>query len=69
MTKVTYKSYKCRACGHVQSMQTNHTGQCFGYCHECSWKMRYCAPENCVPMFGRMYRPFDYVQTTVGDQQ
>lgn len=60
--KVTWKIYKCRACGHEQMISTNHRGSCVDFCTECSWKMNYCAPENCVPMFGRMYRPFDYVK-------
>lgn len=57
--RVSAKAYKCRACGHVQTISTNHTGACFNYCDACSWKMNYCAPELCVPMFGQMYRPFD----------
>ncbi len=36
--KLTYRPYKCAACGNVQELQTNHIGNCYAHCPNCSWK-------------------------------
>jgi hypothetical protein len=59
---LSYKGYKCRACGHVQSIQTNHKGSCIDYCKQCSWKMGYCGEKLSIPFGGHMYRPFDCIE-------
>ena len=58
--KVSYRNYKCRNCGHVQPIQTNHKLACYDYCKECSWKPSFGRADCAVPMFGHTYRPFDY---------
>jgi hypothetical protein len=66
--QVAYRNYKCRNCGHIQMVSTNHLGSCIDYCHECSWKPSWRASGNygvkddglSVPFNGRTYRPFDY---------
>jgi hypothetical protein len=56
----TWRLYRCRNCGNEQHISTNHHGACFDYCRGCSWKPSF--GEHGVRMFGRMYRPFDYVR-------
>jgi len=34
----TAKRYKCTGCGHVSTYMTNHYGQFYDRCKECSWK-------------------------------
>ena len=58
--KVAYRNYKCRNCGHVQPVQTNHLGSCIDYCRGCSWKPSFGSRDNSVPFNGRTYRLFDY---------
>lgn len=65
---VRYREYRCRNCGHMQSISTNHQGPCYDYCHECSWKpgwrsdpSKYGDKSLDFPFNGRTYRPFDYV--------
>jgi len=36
--KLEWKPYRCTRCGHIQSIQTNHYGECYSPCKECSWK-------------------------------
>lgn len=45
INKVSYKKYRCKNCGHVKKIQTNHYGECYGQaflrmnmCQKCSWK-------------------------------
>lgn len=57
--KVDYRNYKCRNCGHVQLIQTNHQIECFDYCKNCSWKPSF--GKYAIPFNGRTYRPFDFV--------
>ena len=57
--KIEYRKYKCRNCGHIQDIQTNHLGSCIDYCKECSWKPSF--GKYAIPFGGRTYRPFDYV--------
>lgn len=35
---VTAKSYKCQACGHIIEASTNHYGEFYDRCRNCSWK-------------------------------
>jgi len=65
---VAYRVYRCRNCGNFQKISTNHHGSCFDYCGGCSWKPSFGKAENAVPMFGRTYRPFDYVEEIHADQ-
>lgn len=53
------RTYRCLNCNTLQTITTNHLGQCFDYCRECSWKPSF--GQYSVPMFGRTYRPFEYV--------
>ena len=57
--KVEPKTYQCTACGHKQSISTNHDGECLNYCHGCSWKVN---AYSGVHMFGHMYRSFKVAQ-------
>ena len=71
---MSYRQYRCKNCGHVQPIQTNHTGECADYCGRgpdgveaggnggCSWKPSCGKPEYALPMFGRTYRPFECVE-------
>lgn len=55
-----YRLYKCRNCGAVQKIATNHTGGCIDYCKECSWKPSF-GKDIAIPMFGcQAYRRFEY---------
>jgi DNA-directed RNA polymerase subunit RPC12/RpoP len=36
--KYEHKDYKCSRCGHVKSAGTNHYGEFYDRCPECSWK-------------------------------
>jgi predicted nucleic acid-binding Zn ribbon protein len=56
--KVAYRNYKCRNCGHVQPILTNHKLACIDHCKECSWKPSF--GQYAIPFNGRTYRPFDY---------
>jgi hypothetical protein len=31
ISKVSYKPYKCKACGHEKEIQTNHYGECYSW--------------------------------------
>lgn len=69
--KAQYRDFKCTACGHIQSMYTNHTGTCYDYCKSCSWKV---SQYPGVEMFGHMYRLFAFdnvaeVQAVLNDTQ
>lgn len=55
---VEYRRYRCRACGQIESLQTNHEGPCAGYCTGCSWKVG--AHEIAMALNGRSYRWFDF---------
>lgn len=55
---VTYRPYVCTACGHKDSVQTNHTGECYHWCHGCSWTV---SKYPGMTFNGRMYRKFSYV--------
>jgi hypothetical protein len=58
--KLEYRLYKCKNCGNVQKIQTNHIGECFDYCKGCSWRPSFGKREYQIPMFGQTYRPFVY---------
>jgi hypothetical protein len=60
MLKVEYRPFKCKNCGHVQDIQTNHEGTCIDYCKECSWKPSFGKAEYQIPFNGRTYRPFEF---------
>lgn len=41
--KYSYKDFKCRHCGHVKKIGTNHWGECYSLgnynsCPACGWK-------------------------------
>lgn len=36
--KYSVKEYRCTRCGHVSRIGTNHWGECYPSCSECSWK-------------------------------
>lgn len=36
--KVTSKKYKCQGCGHESMHSTNHYGEIYVACPQCSWK-------------------------------
>jgi len=58
--KVAYRDFKCRNCGHIQGVQTNHTGSCIDYCKNCSWKPSF-GKDVAIPFGGNMaYRNFDF---------
>lgn len=56
--KVAYRPYRCSACGHEKSIQTNHEGRCADWCPGCSWKVG--AHEIAMNYGGRAYRWFDF---------
>lgn len=58
IAKVSYKLYKCQACGHEHSIQTNHYGQCMNYCKGCSWKAM---AHPGTHMLGVWHRTFEFV--------
>jgi hypothetical protein len=67
MLTIKFRAYRCRNCGHVHNISTNHTGSCIDYCHECSCKPSwrgsgiYKGEDGLsIPFNGRTYRPFDY---------
>jgi DNA-directed RNA polymerase subunit RPC12/RpoP len=60
--RAEWKSYRCLACGHVQSISTNHYGECFDYCGGCSWKSQGYRPDVSAQMFGRSYRRFEITE-------
>ena len=37
-SKMSYKRYRCTACGHESEHQTNHYGQIYPRCTKCGWK-------------------------------
>lgn len=37
-SKISYKQYKCTACGYISLRQTNHYGECYPRCKKCGWK-------------------------------
>lgn len=60
---ITTKIYKCSCCGHEQEERTNHIGDIFVYCKECSWKAFYKGEENSIPTpQHRHSRRFTYVK-------
>ena len=36
--KMSYKKYKCTRCGHIEEHSTNHWGEIYTRCKNCSWK-------------------------------
>lgn len=36
--KYSYKQYKCRRCGSIESVGTNHWGEIYSPCKNCNWK-------------------------------
>lgn len=60
--KSKYRNFKCKNCGHVQSIQTNHEGECIDNCKECSWKPSFGKKEYRIPFNGRTYRPFVFTE-------
>jgi DNA-directed RNA polymerase subunit RPC12/RpoP len=36
--KYSHKEYKCSRCGHVSKQGTNHWGNIYPKCDNCSWK-------------------------------
>jgi len=59
---VKHRKHRCRNCGHVQIIQTNHTGGCLDYCKACSWKPSF-GEDIAVPMFGcQAYRRFECIE-------
>ena len=60
--KVDYRNFKCRNCGHVQKIQTNHEGSCIDYCKNCSWAPSFGKKENAIPFNSHTYRPFDFTE-------
>jgi DNA-directed RNA polymerase subunit RPC12/RpoP len=38
VNKLSYKKYQCQRCGHVMDIQTNHWGEVYPRCPNCSWK-------------------------------
>lgn len=58
--KVSYNDHKCKNCGHVQLIQTNHDMGCIDYCRNCSWKPSF--GEHKIDFCGRAYRPFEFVK-------
>lgn len=65
ITPPSVKPYRCRACGNIQQIKTNHHMECADYCTSCSWKCAGFSPENTVILFGRAYRIFDFDPTKV----
>ena len=55
-----YRNFKCKNCGTVKLIQTNHEDSCIDYCPECSWKPSFGKAENAIPFNGRTYRPFTF---------
>jgi hypothetical protein len=35
---VRYRPYRCDCCGHIDQVQTNHTGSILHVCPGCSWR-------------------------------
>lgn len=57
---VRYRKYKCLVCDHEQSIQTNHTDNCFSHCGGCSWRSDY-NPETKYRYDAGTHRPFTYI--------
>lgn len=55
--KVAYRPYKCTACGHEDSVSTNHTDLCYSFCNNCSWT---CGKYESLMFNGRHYSAFVY---------
>jgi len=36
--QITSKEYRCTHCGHIESASTNHFGEIYSKCSNCSWK-------------------------------
>lgn len=55
--------YRCKTCGHVQHINTNHTDDVSEYCQGCSWKGEsYGGHGHKIPALGpQTYRRFEYV--------
>jgi len=32
------KPYRCRSCGYISQIGTNHWGECYPRCRNCGWK-------------------------------
>ena len=52
------RPYQCTACGHKQTLSTNHTDNAFDFCHGCSWKV---GAHPGIDVGGRRYRAFKYI--------
>lgn len=59
---VRYRSYRCQVCGHIQNIQTNHTGVCMDHCMGCSWRSAYKQDE--YNYIAGTHRPFAYIGLT-----
>ena len=58
--QIAYRDFKCRNCGHVQSIKTNHEMNCIDYCKNCSWKPSF-GGDVAIPFMGfEAYRNFDF---------
>jgi len=62
---VKYRQHRCRNCGHVQSIQTNHTSGCLDYCKGCSWKPSFGSDgAYSIPALGgQTYRRFECIES------
>ena len=38
ISRVSSKLYRCTRCGHKSEISTNHWGECYPTCKNCSWK-------------------------------
>lgn len=57
------RTFRCKVCGYEQEINTNHEGECFDYCHGCSWKSYgFDNGENSAQMFGHTHRRFEFVK-------
>jgi len=65
--KVSWKQYKCCSCGHEHSISTNHYGETYGPCPNCSWKRPLKANKHvCVePLPEGWTRPEPWKLTTI----
>ena len=59
-----YRAHKCKNCGHIKTIKTNHCQGCFDYCEGCSWKPSF-GNGKAIPMNGRTYREFYCVEGSV----
>ena len=68
--KYTYKNYKCTRCGNVEKQRSNHWGDIYPRCKECSWKnpMDPFSVWECLePMPVGYEKPEPWVKVRLGD--